>query len=228
MGLLVSNAIPVTYQSISPITVTIDYARTGTLSDVQEDQVMRGIGSVIESSDVITALKEEIKLSGFDIGLEELSRITSIERENSRWLLIARSSKKGAAEIIANKRAYLAERTLNKALSHSENLAAAQKSLDVLAQCVFSITSNQRSVGCQASSIDDYLKQIEQFSEYIEKERELSLGLMPALTITFDGDLNPSSIVARFDRGILIVSGAMIGLVLSFIVYFYISHKQYL
>ena len=92
----------------------------------------------------------------------------------------------------------------------------------------FSITSNQRSVGCQASSIDDYLKQIEQFSEYIEKERELSLGLMPALTITFDGDLNPSSIVARFDRGILIVSGAMIGLVLSFIVYFYISHKQYL
>ena len=94
MGLLVSNAIPVTYQSISPITVTIDYARTGTLSDVQEDQVMRGIGSVIESSDVITALKEEIKLSGFDIGLEELSRITSRLRENSRWLLMLEAQKR--------------------------------------------------------------------------------------------------------------------------------------
>ncbi len=47
------------YEADAVFTVTIDYTRTGYLSDIQEDQAMRGIGSLIGSDYILQKTIDE-------------------------------------------------------------------------------------------------------------------------------------------------------------------------
>ena len=49
LGLLVSQVRAPIFESSAVFSVTIDYTQTGALTDIQEDQAMRGVGSVIFS-----------------------------------------------------------------------------------------------------------------------------------------------------------------------------------
>jgi len=62
IGLLLTNMFSPIYESSATFSVTIDYTRTGALTDIQEDQAMRGVGSVIFSDIVVNPLLEELRV----------------------------------------------------------------------------------------------------------------------------------------------------------------------
>jgi len=226
-GFAVSTFIPTVNISVAPITVTIDYTRTGALSDVQEDQAMRGVGSVIESANVLDTLTEELRFAGWQKSKLELQQQVKLERENSRWLLIATGDTPEEALLITKIWMEISVNKLNNALSHAERLDAARSYLDSLTTCLGNIsTINESITVCSIENADVIFEQIKKTSELIESERVLSLGLMPALSILSAGETNTTNLVTRFDSGILVFSGALIGLAFSMVLNFQFSKRK--
>jgi len=72
------------YETRAVIAVTIDYTRTGALSDIQEDQAMRGLGSVIDSTQVREQVLMNAQAAGISIDETNLSVNFTLEREETR------------------------------------------------------------------------------------------------------------------------------------------------
>ena len=78
------------YEARAEITSSIDFSKTGELSELQEDMAVVLIGDVIKSSPVITEVISSASSQGLTIDLEEFSKNKFLERSNNHWVLIIR------------------------------------------------------------------------------------------------------------------------------------------
>ena len=74
LGLFFHGFSSAIYEAHARFMVTIDYTRTGYLSDIQEDQAMRGIGSLIGSDLILQRTVKAAQSSGLDISFDELKQ----------------------------------------------------------------------------------------------------------------------------------------------------------
>ena len=87
-GLLFSYLNPPVYESSAVFSVTIDYTQTGALTDIQEDQAMRGVGSILLSDQVIRQTLTQL-ISEFNLELSQSDFLNNsfMDREEFRWAL---------------------------------------------------------------------------------------------------------------------------------------------
>ena len=78
---------PPIYESDAVFYVSIDYTQTGMLTDVEEDQIMRGIGDMIFSDETTLATINKLEGEGVRISKDEFYDDAIFEREEFRWAI---------------------------------------------------------------------------------------------------------------------------------------------
>ena len=216
LGLLVSYAKSPVFESSAVFSVVIDYTQTGALTDVQEDQLMRGVGSVILSDRVIDKTLAQIN----DESEKALSRIDFLEnsfldREDFRWTLRYRDPDPKNAEMAVSVWAKNANAVIQEGLTHSLTSTELLDELEKIKICLFELTNGNKQSDCVNNDFDSVVNSINELSTRIQEEKSKSQGLFHAILVSpvNEGISSGKAIIGQ--RGILVLCGAIIGFILS-------------
>jgi len=217
-GLLVSLMRPPIYESSAAFSVTIDYTQTGALSDIQEDQAMRGVGSVILSDRAIeNALSRMNKESGMVLSQRDFSENSFLDREEFRWTLRYRDTDPKIAEVAVNAWAKSADEMIQEGLAHSLSCKSLLEELENLKTCLYNFPNGNTQINCGKNELESVVKYINEVSEQIQTEKKASLGLFHALSVSLVNGGIASGTAELGQRNLYVLSGALVGLFLSII-----------
>ncbi len=215
-GFLVSSFRSPIYETRAVIAVTIDYTRTGALSDIQEDQAMRGLGSVIDSNEVIKQVILQAQQAGYQLDQNTVEDSFTLEREDFRWFLRVRDTDAQRAADLANIWAQAAVETLNEGLEHALVASHLQQYLDSLEFCM------QRQVGegvgekvCEQYDFEYLITEIQSTADEIQSQNQMSYGLMPALTFFLAENAPVNDGAVQGTQGVLVVAGSILGFIVA-------------
>lgn len=215
-GMLASTTITPVYETRAVIAVTIDYTRTGALSDIQEDQAMRGLGSVIDSDTVRDQVVLEAQELGYVIDRNEIENSFTLEREDFRWFLRVRGDDPIRAADLATVWANVAMRVLDDGMEHAIIAGHLQQYLDSLEYCL-QRQAVEGVVGniCADYDFDFLMDEVQVTSAEIRDQQAVSFGLMPAMEffLAEKAPVNAEPVLGT--RGILILCGAVLGFLLA-------------
>jgi len=215
-ALLIARFIPPVYEASASFSVTIDYTRTGALSDIQEDQAMRGIGYVITSDEVVESTIDEVKLHQSDYSRVQFEKDGTLDREEFRWTLRYRSSNPALAEKVAIIWADKSNSVIQEGLIHAQIVDSVTEVLWGLEDCL------ERSTGqfgtadlCGLGSSQDIVNEIAQLSQLILEEKTQTRGLFAPLTVQMVQQPRYPDSPVRHQKNLLTAAGNMAGLIMS-------------
>jgi len=218
LGLLISQVRTPIFESSAVFSVTIDYTQTGALTDIQEDQAMRGVGSVIFSEHVIdNTLSQLNKENETVISRTVFLENSFLDREEFRWTLRYRDPDPKIAEMTVNAWSKSADAVIQEGLIHSFSSNALLEELENLKTCLFDFSNGNIQGYCGNNDLNSVTNSINEISSRIQTEKTASQGLFHALTVSLvnSGALSQTPILGQ--RNLLVLSGAIIGFFLSLI-----------
>ncbi len=208
IGLHVWLFSPKTYTASVTLAVGIDYNRTGTLSELQEDRLL-GISEDIIHSDEVMAVPYE--LSG-ETDYEAFFRRTAVSRTNSAWTMSVSGSDAKLTGELALAWLDAAHERLLDAQEHAIKAEALRNELEGLTRCVQYSAENVPASVCpvvEEGTLDKYAARI-------IVEENVSHGLPSAVRVGASNPneliLKPASRGAAFDT----LLGALCGLIAAF------------
>ena len=136
LGWLAYLFLPPIYESSAEITVSIDFSRTGLLTDIEEDQIMVTAGDVINSSVTVEKLLTQAAAEKIDISPETFRTNSYLERQNQKWILRIQSHEPLRAKRLAELWAQIAFETLTEAYSHALTADRLLRYSDSLVSCM--------------------------------------------------------------------------------------------
>lgn len=217
-GLLFSHLNPPVYESSAVFSVTIDYTQTGALTDIQEDQAMRGVGSVLLSDQVIRQTLTQL-ISEFNLELSQSDFLNNsfMDREEFRWTLRYRDPDPNKAKLAIRTWAKSADSIIQEALTHSQASSALLDNLNEVKACFQESTYGSGQGYCGFKDLETLMSSIGEISDRIQSEKVNSFGLFDALSVSLvnEGKVTPSAV--RGQCNLLVLSGVLIGLVLSIV-----------
>lgn len=217
-GLFLHFLIPSIFEAQAKFIVTIDYTRTGYLSDIQEDQAMRSIGSLINSDFVLQKTVDIANLHGEDITLPELREKSRLERGEFEWYIRIRDQSAEKASQLVNFWAEQADRVLTDASLHSIKAEELFNYLDSMELCLQRITQGLNSCSpCEVKNTNQILDEINSVGMLAYQEKEASRGIMPALSVELRERSQPPLHPVVFARNSFVFGGAIIGMMIILI-----------
>ncbi len=225
LGLLLNGFVPPVYEAQAKFVVTIDYTRTGYLSDIQEDQAMRGIGSLINSDFILQKTIDDAHSEYADASFSDIKKQSRLERGEFEWYIRIRDKDARKANTLVNLWAEKADEVLKESLSHAFKAERLFQVLDSLEICLQRITIGVESIApCTINKMDQLLQDIKKVGEEAYQEKEASRGLMPALAVDLieKSQLPVQPVV--FARNAFVLAGAMLGLIFMLIWIFAVDH----
>ena len=216
IGLIFSQFKQPLYESSAVFSVTINYTQTGSLSDIQEDQAMRGVGSIIFSDNVINQTINDLEMNSLQIPRDQFLKKAFLDRNEFRWTIRYRDKDQQTARQVSKLWAENAGEVLKEGLEHALILDSYYSVLDGFTNCLQRMTLDVDSQEfCGFSDLPELMKAIQSISQQIQIEKELSNGLFSALSIELVQEANLPFTPVRFNRNTLVLSGAIIGLILG-------------
>ena len=217
------------YEANAVFTVTIDYTQTGALSDIEEDQAMRGVGDIIFSEEVIDATLERLEGEGLILSKDEFYDDAIFDREEFRWAIRYRDANPQLAYQVLHAWEVTSDEILQDSLVHARLGAAYQEVLNGLTTCLERGTLIEADgERCTLENLDEVLAKIEQVSALITDELAQSRGLFAALTVVLSNPVIVPTLPVRFQTNVLVFSGMFSGLLLSIIGLTIFARKQFM
>lgn len=216
-GLALTTLRPPVYEASAAFGLTIDYTQTGALSDAQEDQAMRAVGSLLLLDPVIEQTLARLKSEGHLIITESEFRDNAfIDRGDFRWTIRYQATNPSASFFVVNQWKAAAEESFILSLSHAQTAESYLQMLADLQGCFQSaLLDPAGEERCGFNSTKSILEEITLLSEKIQQEKRGSAGLFHALSINLvkspDLPVNP----VRHQRGMMVFSGALIGILIG-------------
>jgi len=224
-ALLLTRFIPPAYEALASFSVTIDYTRTGALSDVQEDQAMRGIGYVITSDEVIESVIDEVKLHQSDYSRIKFEKDSTLDREEFRWTLRYRSSDPALAEKVAIIWADTSNSVIQEGLIHAQIVDSLTEVLWGLEDCLERSTGQFGTANlCGLGSSQNLVNEIVKLSQSIHEEKTQTRGLFAPLAVQMIQQPRYPDFPVRHQKNLLTAAGIVAGLILSILtqtIYYY-------
>lgn len=206
------------YEANAVFTVTIDYTQTGALSDVEEDQAMRGVGDIIFSEEVIDATLERLEGEGLNLSKDEFYDDAVFDREEFRWAIRYRDADPQLAYHVLHAWEETSNEILQDSLVHARLGAAYQKVLTGLTTCLERGTLMEADgERCSLDNLDEILAKTDQVSGLITDELAQSRGLFAALTVVLSNPVIVPTQPVRFQTNVLVFSGMFSGGILAII-----------
>ena len=209
------------YESRAVFASSIDFSKTGELSELQEDMVIVLIGDVIKSTSVINETLSAAAVEGFVIDPVEFEKSRFLERSNNHWVLIVRDADPEKTARLVNLWAEAALGHLNAAFAHSLSARAIESELESLNSCLEGAEEGQSENSlCNYEGISQLQKEIDLNLERLQTEKELSQGLLAdsSASLVSTADIPNSPIL--FGQNSAVLFGSFAGLVLGLVTLF--------
>ena len=185
LGFLVSQVRTPIFESSAVFSVTIDYTQTGALTDIQEDQAMRGVGSVIFSDHVIDNTLLQINNESEKVySRTDFLDNSFLDREEFRWTLRYRDPDPKIAKMAVNAWSKNADAVIQEGLTHSLSSKALLEELEHLKICLFDFSNGNIQGDCGNKDFDSVVNSINEISARIQAEKAASQGLFHALSVS--------------------------------------------
>ena len=209
---------PPIYESDAVFYVSIDYTQTGMLTDVEEDQIMRGIGDMIFSDETTLATINELEGEGVKISKEEFYDDAIFEREEFRWAIRYRDPNPVLAFQVVQAWANQADILIQNSLAHARTVASYEEVLTGLESCLQRTTQTAApDDDCSVDNIDTILWEIDKLNDLIVVEKDASRGLFSGAATELVEAPEVSVNPMRHQVNILVLSGIFIGLLVSIV-----------
>jgi uncharacterized protein involved in exopolysaccharide biosynthesis len=212
IGLAVSFLIPPEYEAVSVFSFNIDYARTGLLTDVEEDQAMEVAGDLISSTDVVQITRDKAVEMGLPAKDLALKKQLFAERRFGQWLMKVRWNDPATAAKLANIWSEAAQSAL-------QNARKAAWQADALHRYILSLeTCFQQSTAilpaqplCQISNQADLQEEITKSGQELQRWTETSRGYFPGMNFSWEQEATAPESPVQYARGGLIMAGCLAG-----------------
>jgi len=102
IGMALHYFVPVVYEASAEISVNLDFTRTGTLTDVEQDQALVLVGDLLRSSTLRQKLSAAAAVEGINLTPQEFDQAAAADRYGFRWTLRVRDRDAARAEKLAN------------------------------------------------------------------------------------------------------------------------------
>ncbi len=212
IGYSIHLLMPPVYQSSAEITFSIDYTRTGSLTDVEEDVAIVTAGDIISSSNITKEVIEEGIGLGFTQSDFEMGENAFLERYNFRYVLVVQHNNKDTASKLANLWVAAANKTLLTARQHSLNADDLYRQMLGLQECIQNSGQALPVAGvCSDLALSEVQEKLRVTNNEYLKEKEMSLAYLPALDFSITNQAVPSDKPVARLTGALIFSGALLG-----------------
>ena len=209
--------IPPKYSSSSALTFSIDYNRTGELTDVETDIAIVTIGDIISSTQVI----KSTLAAGAELGLPaesfKLYKTAYFDRYSYRYELVVLNPDNEIAAQWANIWVEESARVLVEARMHALTAEILYKQLVSMQDCIEKAAVIEPiSANCEYLSIPEMQTLLKTYNTSYLTEKELSLAYLPAIDFAITEYAEPSASPGRQQAGLLEFGGAMLGLLAYF------------
>jgi LPS O-antigen subunit length determinant protein (WzzB/FepE family) len=218
LGLIYSYFRPPIYQAEAILGVNINYGVTEPLELIVEDRVLNRVAAVIMADKTLGRVLDETSESvRKDRQWEEPSDLRQsirIDQRLAEWGLVVVDPDPVTAANIAQLWAYSSLQVLDEATEHAwRALALLGESFDVECDLIRAEDGTSRGWTCQVEPLD---LDPDSLSGELQKEIARSKGILPNLSYELLRDASPPSSPVVWDRGTVILAGALIGLLGGF------------
>jgi len=204
------------YESRAEFAFTIDFTRTGALTDIEEDFVLGIAGDILGSSEVLDRVVVQAEAQGIVISTSQRKEVFFIERRNQTWVLRVRYPDAGSAYILAGLWADEAQTVLQDAYRHALQAEGLRRYRDTLVGCMQnSVAVEPVHAVCNLHNLGAIQQELAKTGEALQAEKLASQGLMPALLFERSQTPERPERPVRFQRNTLILAGALIGLLVA-------------
>jgi len=213
---------PPLYEARAIVVVDIDFAQTGKLEEIEQDQAIGAAFALLGSSPVLEQTMTDVRDQGVAFPGFLYNQNMFLERRQSQLFLRVRVENPQVAEKVTNlwvNRAYAA---LIDAHEHAMKAQVLRNYLAAMKECP-SIPNGEPSTPslCGSASLEEVQKNILAVETELEKETIASLGIIPALSIALSKNATLPNSPVSFGVGLLILAGALIGFFLALIIISY-------
>ena len=218
VGLILHGFIPPIFEAQAKFLITIDYTRTGYLSDIQEDQAMRGVGSLIGSDFILQKTIDHANQVNEVITLAEIKEKSKLERGEFEWYIRIRDENPVRASKLVNLWADQAIQVLDEASLHALKAEVLFNYLDSMELCLQRVTLGVDCIpSCEFKDSNQILGEIKKVGQEAYQEKEASRGLMPALSVDLVQRSAPPTKPVVFAKNTFVLAGAIIGWILMLV-----------
>jgi len=219
IALAVSFVLIPVYESNAIFSVAINYAVTGALTDVEEDQTLRGVGNILLSDIVVENTIKGLQLANVEIDQSDFLDGAHMDREEFRWTIRFRNTDSMFSKKVTDVWSEQAIQIINESLFHARLGAIQQELLDNLGTCLQKTSYLfQVEKVCGFNDIPSILREMEKLSRMIESEESLSNGLQAYLDVELVQKPILQNRPVRHNRNILIISGSFVGFLLGLLI----------
>jgi uncharacterized protein involved in exopolysaccharide biosynthesis len=224
-GLVAASVIKPVYETSAVFTFTIDYSRTGLLTDIEEDQAMEAAGDLIKSTDVITEVIKQASDSGIELTPITVQENFTAERRFGQWLLKVRAGDPATAASLANLWSRVTLTEFQKASQAAVKADGLQRYILSLESCYQQSTSGMSAQPlCQATYRTKLQTEMENSGKDMQQWLSESRGIFSGLNFAIAEDAGKPVKPSQHSRGILVLAGSLTGL-LAASVYIILAHK---
>ena len=218
IGYIIHSFKPAVYETHASLGVSIDYSRTGFLSDFEIDEAYGTVADVFSTPKVVDDVVRVAKENGIDITPELLKEVVIHERTNNSWIFRARYKDPIIAAKLANIWLDSSYKTLEQANYHAILIQGLERYLDSLVSCMEQMTITEPTYNyCQTANIQDIQGDLEKTAMAINAEKESSYGIVPGMSFRISDYAMIPVTPVRYGRGMLVLSGAVLGLLLGIV-----------
>lgn len=208
-GVLVHQLRAPRYEARIEFTFAIDFARTGLLTDVEEDQALEAAGDILTSAEVLEQVAAQAALPA-----AELQQSVTRERTASTWRIRFQRADPQEAARIANLWGEAALQALSDSYRNAITVEGLSRYLDSLESCIAVSTAVEPVQPlCSYQNLADLQQRIEEAGQELHAAKIASRGMMPGLGFQWTEKAFVPERPILYGRGSLVLAGALIGLV---------------
>ncbi len=206
------------FEAKSSISVAINYAETGFLTDTEEDHILSVVGDVLISDAILSDLRTLLDAVTSD-GINRGNLF--VEREGYRWTLRVRAESPQEAEQISKNWAEVSMRYLNESLDHARKGLILSRKIAELETCLLqSVSVLPSPVPCNLPGSAKTADRLKLLGERYSIEQSLSNGILPSLVFSLSQSGTPAGLPAAIQSAWLVFAGAMLGFLAGIIMIF--------
>lgn len=214
IGFTFSLFFPPKYEAVSKLTTNLEVVTDTNVTEILVDAQVDIVGTLVFHPDVVERVEQSLAEEGMSYTSTELISKTKIERQLMSTLIKVRDVDPEVAALIASTWAENAYERLTEAYPHALALSEAKASQAMLTGCLEDALKQELPF-CQSLTLETVEKLLSETEAVILEKSPLSLGLTGELNVS---QYQPAPIPDRpvaFQRSILILAGALAGLVFS-------------
>jgi len=213
--LIYQNRSPV-YEAQAVFSNSIDYSRTGMLTEYDQDQILILVNDIIDSTEVREEVVRAANAEGINIDMNTFLENSYTESKRNLWVLRVRNPDPDSTARIANLWAEISNEKIQEAYRHALIAAELQRYLDSLESCMGHLIVSEPVMGqCSPGNLPSLSVELQKTGVEVKKEKLSAKGLIPGLVSTLSVKAEIPLIPVNNQANIMLLAGAVAGFVIA-------------